>query len=200
MTMGTSPVDVTVPFTRPYAWPWNGELLPDSLALVVVQAPQVPPAGPWRAALSRLSLSVQAAGGLVVEVMASAPATARRGAHDAAAPEPTSLLAAPADHHLRSAGWSGFFGSPLDQLLRKQRINQLLLTGYWFEVGVHSTMRSANDRGYECLLVEDAVASSDADLTTSAVSSILMSGGIFGAVGRSADVTAALARANHPAR
>lgn len=197
MTMGTSPVDLNVPFTRPYAWPWNGELLPDSLALVVVQAPQTPPDGTWRAALSLLSASVQAAGGLVVEVMTSAPATARRDAHDVTAPEPSTLLTAPADHHLRSAGWSGFFGSPLDQLLRSRRITQLLFTGYWFEVGVHCTMRSANDRGYECLLVEDAVASSDAELTASAVSSILMSGGIFGAVGRSVDVTAALARESH---
>jgi nicotinamidase-related amidase len=44
-------------------------------------------------------------------------------------------------------------------------------------------MRAANDRGYECLLVEDAVCSYDEDLTAAALSSIQMSGGIFGAVG-----------------
>jgi len=206
MTMTTSSVDLHVPGTRPYAWPWDGEVLLGSLALVVVQAPEVPPDGEWRATLAELSRSVRSAGGHVIEVMTCAPDRPRRGsggpakAARAADSPPATLLPAPADHRVGAAGWSGFFGSPLDQLLRGRRISQLLLTGFWFEVGVHSTMRSANDRGYECLLVEDAVASEDPELTGSAVSSILMSGGIFGAVGRSVDVRAALARASSASR
>ena len=205
MTMTTNPADLHVPGTRPYAWPWDGAMRPDSLALVVVQAPEAPPDGGWRAALTELSRAVRTAGGLVVEVLTSAPDLPRRIPSDSpgsprvtTAPPttllPTTVVPTPADHRLDSAGWSGFHSSPLDHLLRSRRISQILMTGYWFEVGVHSTMRAANDRGYECLLVEDAVASYDPELTASAVSSILMSGGIFGAVGGSADVVAALAR------
>lgn len=206
MTTTTRPADLHVPGTRPYAWPWDGEMRPDSLALVVVQAPEAPPDGEWRTALTGLSRAVRAADGLVIEVQTSAPDRPRHvpdsspGSPWVTAPLPTTVLPTPADHRLGSAGWSGFHGSSLDQLLRSRRISQLLLTGYWFEVGVHSTMRAANDRGYECLLVEDAVASYDPELTASAVSSILMSGGIFGAVGGSADVAAALARAGSTAR
>ena len=60
---------------------------------------------------------------------------------------------------------------------------------------MHSTMRSANDRGYECLLVVDACAPLDPDLVPPAISMVEMSGGIFGAVGTTAPVLAALAAA-----
>ncbi len=59
-------------------------------------------------------------------------------------------------------------------------------------------MRDANDRGYECLLVLDACVPIDPDLVTASVSSIEMSGGIFGAVGTSADVIAALTTVPEP--
>jgi nicotinamidase-related amidase len=53
-------------------------------------------------------------------------------------------------------------------------------------------MRSANDRGYECLLVADACRPVDPALRAPALSMIEMSGGIFGAVGQSAQVLRAL--------
>ena len=53
-------------------------------------------------------------------------------------------------------------------------------------------MRSANDRGYECLLVVDACAPLEPELVPAAISMVEMSGGIFGAVGTTAPVLAAL--------
>ena len=67
-----------------------------------------------------------------------------------------------------------------------------MLCGQWLETGVHSTIRSANDRGYECLLALDACIPYDPDLAPAARSQIEMSGGIFGAVGDTAAVLAAL--------
>jgi nicotinamidase-related amidase len=81
-----------------------------------------------------------------------------------------------------ASGWDGFFESGLDQILRHKRRDTLLITGHWLEVGVHSTLRSANDRGYECAVVADACAAWDPALRLSALSSIELSGGIFGAV------------------
>ena len=83
-------------------------------------------------------------------------------------------------------------GDSLDALLRSLGRDQLLLTGSWLETSVHSTMRSANDRGYECLLVLDACTAYDPDLVAASRSQIEMSGGIFGAVGHTDDVLAAL--------
>src|SRR5258708_21299064 len=56
-------------------------------------------------------------------------------------------------------GKGAFWATPLDRLLRGQGITHLLLAGVTTEVCVQTTMREANDRGYECLLVEDATES-----------------------------------------
>jgi nicotinamidase-related amidase len=96
------------------------------------------------------------------------------------------------DHLLDAHGVDGFFASPLDALLRSLGRDQLLLCGAWLETGVHSTMRSANDRGYECLLVLDACVPHDPALVAASRSQIEMSGGIFGAVGDSNDVLSAI--------
>ena len=68
----------------------------------------------------------------------------------------------------------------------------LLVAGLGLEGPVHSTMRGANDMGYECLLVLDASAPLAPDLVGPSRSMVEMSGGIFGAVGATADVLAAL--------
>ena len=73
-------------------------------------------------------------------------------------------------------------------MLRSHAIERLILVGYGLETCIHSTMRSANDRGYECLLVVDACVPYDEALVASSISMIEMSGGIFGAVGTSAAV------------
>jgi nicotinamidase-related amidase len=87
---------------------------------------------------------------------------------------------------------SGFASGALDLALRAAGCDRLLLAGWASEVLVESTLRAANDRGYECLTVSDALVPFDSWTGERALSSITMSGGIFGAVGSTAAVLAAL--------
>jgi nicotinamidase-related amidase len=73
------------------------------------------------------------------------------------------------------------------------------MAGYGAEATVDSTLRSANDRGYECLVLTDAVAPFHDALGARALASVTMSGGIFGAIGTSADLLGALATPVTPA-
>jgi nicotinamidase-related amidase len=83
-------------------------------------------------------------------------------------------------------------GGELELILRSQQIDRFALAGWPLEISVHSTMRRANDIGYECILLEDLCVPLDPELQESSVSQILMSGGIFGAVGESAALLEAL--------
>jgi nicotinamidase-related amidase len=82
-----------------------------------------------------------------------------------------------------ASGIDGFFGSSLDVTLRSRGVTHLVLAGFGLEGPVHSTLRSANDRGYECLLLADASAAMSEETKPAAISTVEMSGGIFGAVG-----------------
>lgn len=175
-----------VPGSRPYPWPWDGHIDPASLALLVIRAPgSAPAAAVPLDRIGALADLLERAGGTVIHVVTHAPF--RRGiARDKSPTGPSNPRivsdAAPVVH---APGWNGFFDSTLDMELRRRGVTHLLLGGYWLEVGVHSTMRSGNDMGYECLLLEDAVVSADPTLTAASLSSIEMSGGIFGAIGTS---------------
>ncbi|ETK33732.1 isochorismatase family protein [Microbispora sp. ATCC PTA-5024] len=177
--------------STPYPWPWHGSLDPRRLALLAVTCPS-PPGGPSAAAAGevagQVAGAVRKAGGLVVRVRVRPPLSPSAGL-TAAAPfgDPAAVEDGgdAADLEARAAGWDGFHGCPLDELLRAAGRDLLLLSGCCLELGVHSTMRSANDRGYECLLLSDACAVADASLGRAALSMIEMSGGIFGAVGSS---------------
>jgi nicotinamidase-related amidase len=85
-------------------------------------------------------------------------------------------------------GMSGFAGGPLDLRLRALGLDQLAVGGLGLETAVYSTMGGANDRGYECLALADASAPHDPLTAGRALSSITMSGGIFGAVGVTSDL------------
>lgn len=179
--------------TEPYPWPYDGQLVPARLAMLVIAGPPVPGRPQQLDAIADLAQIVCAAGGLVIEVLTSEPRPSRTGAVGLAlsgtAEEVTG--GAPAAS-VTSAGWDGFYGSPLDTVLRRLGRDQLLMTGWWLETGVHSTLRSANDMGYECLTLVDCCLPLDDSTAKGAVSSIQMSGGIFGATGTSADVLSLL--------
>ena len=97
-----------------------------------------------------------------------------------------------ADVVISAGGHDGFCSERLDKGLRSLGITNLLLCGSGLETAIHSTMRSANDRGYECLVISDACEPADPRLHHQALSMIEMSGGIFGAVGHSDAVITAL--------
>lgn len=178
-------VPVHVAGTTPYPWPWNGVLDPAGTAVVVVtptatNAPIGAAARPTLGAALAVIDAVRNSGGAVVRVHTAPP---RRAATVAAF-----FPGLEVDEESTSAGVDGFYGSALESILRRRGIDRLVLVGVGIETCLHSTMRSANDRGYECLLVVDACAAYDSTLVAPAVSMIEMSGGIFGAVGTSTAV------------
>jgi nicotinamidase-related amidase len=95
-------------------------------------------------------------------------------------------------------GKGAFYATNLDLVLRTHGITHLILTGITTDVCVHTTMREANDRGYECLILSDCTGATDPSNHTAALHMVTMQGGVFGCVSTSEDVIAATEPSNHP--
>jgi biuret amidohydrolase len=89
-------------------------------------------------------------------------------------------------------GKGSFYATDLDLLLHNRGINNIILTGITTDVCVHTTMRDANDRGYECLLLADCCGATDYGNHQAALQMIKMQGGVFGAVSDSECFIAAI--------
>ncbi len=89
-------------------------------------------------------------------------------------------------------GKSAFYATDLDHILRLRGITHLIIAGLTADVCVHTTIREANDRGLETLLVRDATAATELDHYATTITITEMQGGIFGATCHSHELIAAL--------
>ena len=103
------------------------------------------------------------------------------------------LYPLPSEPVIDKPGKGAFYATDMHSILQHLGIKQLVVTGVTTEVCVNTTVREANDRGYDCLVPADCVGSYFPEFHEAGLKMIKAQGGIFGWVSDSAKILAALA-------
>lgn len=165
--------------SRPYRWPYHGALRPATTAILVfsdgVESAENSPA------FENLRIFVERGRAAGMHVV-----------HSPGKGSKPVLGVQTGDLVCERPAYGGFTGSDMTLVLDGIGATDLLIAGFPMELGADCTMREANDLGFECLLLTDCCTSLSQDTAAGAISSVQMSGGIFGAVATSKDVLEAL--------
>jgi biuret amidohydrolase len=103
------------------------------------------------------------------------------------------LAPLPGEFIIHKPGKGAFYNTDLSDILKAQNITHLMITGVTTEVCVQTTMREANDRGYECLMVSDCTESYFPEFKQATLEMVRAQGGIVGWTANAADILAGLA-------
>jgi nicotinamidase-related amidase len=103
------------------------------------------------------------------------------------------LAPQPGEPVIDKPGMSAFYATELEQILHALEIRNLMISGVTTDGSVQATLRDANDRGYECLLLEDCCGAVDADQHRATVEMLGILNGLYGSIGQSAALLKAIA-------
>ena len=107
------------------------------------------------------------------------------------------LYPAPGEPIIDKPGKGAFYATDLHAILNNRNIETLIVCGVTTEVCVHTTVREANDRGFQCIVPSDCCASYFPEFQAAGLAMIQAQGGIFGSVTTSDDILTGLGSAAH---